>query len=102
MKRFRFKHKETIATILVEDEKYYKVAANAMLKARKEIEKTALGAVDSVPWRFEKDIFKAINSFKERKIKICVVRSLVAHHHHFFRCPVLIIEDEKAEERGLF
>ncbi len=38
MKRFRFKHKETIATILVEDEKYYKVAANAMLKARKEIE----------------------------------------------------------------
>ncbi len=37
---------------------------------RKEIEKTALGSVDSVPWRYEKDIFKAIDSFKERKIKI--------------------------------
>ena len=37
---------------------------------RKEIEKTALGAVDSVPWSYEKEIFKAINSFKERNIKV--------------------------------
>lgn len=37
---------------------------------RKEIEKTALGAVDSVPWHYEKDIFKAINSFKERNIRV--------------------------------
>jgi 23S rRNA (guanosine2251-2'-O)-methyltransferase len=37
---------------------------------RKEIEKTALGAVDSVPWRYEKDIFKAIQDFKERNIKV--------------------------------
>lgn len=37
---------------------------------RKEIEKTALGSVDSVPWSYEKDIFKAIDSFKEQKIKI--------------------------------
>jgi tRNA G18 (ribose-2'-O)-methylase SpoU len=37
---------------------------------RIEIEKTALGAVDSVPWRYEKDIFKAIQSFKERNIKV--------------------------------
>ncbi|MFC2130861.1 TrmH family RNA methyltransferase [Bacteroidota bacterium] len=37
---------------------------------RKEIEKTALGAVDSVPWRYEKDIFKAIHSFKELGIRV--------------------------------
>jgi 23S rRNA (guanosine2251-2'-O)-methyltransferase len=37
---------------------------------RKEIEKTALGAVDSVPWRYEKDIFNAIDSFKEQNIKV--------------------------------
>ena len=37
-KRFKFRHKETIATILVEDEKYYDIAVKAILKARKEIE----------------------------------------------------------------
>lgn len=37
---------------------------------RKEIEKTALGAVDTVPWRYEKDIFKAIHSVKEQGVKV--------------------------------
>ena len=37
-KRFKFRHKETIVTILVEDEKYFRVAVDAILKARKEIE----------------------------------------------------------------
>jgi ApbE superfamily uncharacterized protein (UPF0280 family) len=37
-KRFRFRHKETIVTILAEDERYYNVAVNAILKARREIE----------------------------------------------------------------
>ena len=37
---------------------------------RKEIEKTALGAVDSVPWKYEKDIFKAIQRFKEQNVKV--------------------------------
>ncbi|MFW5662828.1 MAG: RNA methyltransferase [Bacteroidota bacterium] len=37
---------------------------------RKEIEKTALGAVDSVPWRYEKDIKSAIREEKNRGYKI--------------------------------
>lgn len=37
---------------------------------RKEIEKTALGAVESVPWRYEKDIFRAIQKFKEQNVKV--------------------------------
>ncbi|RLI80490.1 UPF0280 family protein [Archaeoglobales archaeon] len=37
-KRFRFRHKETIVTILVEREEYYRVAIKAILKARKQIE----------------------------------------------------------------
>lgn len=37
---------------------------------RKEIEKTALGAVDSVPWKYEKDIFKAIEDQKTKNVKV--------------------------------
>ena len=37
-KRFRFKHKETIATILAESERQYKLAIDAILKARRLIE----------------------------------------------------------------
>jgi len=37
---------------------------------RSEIEKTALGAVNTVPWTYEIDVFKAIEKFKERKIKV--------------------------------
>ncbi|MFW6194786.1 MAG: UPF0280 family protein [Halobacteriota archaeon] len=38
MKRYRYQHKETIVTILVEGDRYYDVAVNAILEARKEIE----------------------------------------------------------------
>jgi len=37
---------------------------------RPEIEKTALGAVNSVPWTYENNIFKAIQEFKEQNIKV--------------------------------
>ncbi len=37
-RRFRFKLKETIVTILAEDEKFYRIAVEAILEARKEIE----------------------------------------------------------------
>jgi|Deesub1362A_J573_1020465.scaffolds.fasta_scaffold00172_49 hypothetical protein len=37
-KRFKFKHKETIVTILAENEKYYEIAINAILEARRAIE----------------------------------------------------------------
>ena len=40
---------------------------------RKEIEKTALGAVDSVPWQYEKDIFKAIEKQQKKNIKVIAV-----------------------------
>jgi 23S rRNA (guanosine2251-2'-O)-methyltransferase len=37
---------------------------------RKEIEKTALGAVDTVPWSYYKDIIEAINIQKDKGFKI--------------------------------
>ena len=37
---------------------------------RKEIEKTALGAVDSVPWSYEKSIFDAIEKQRDKGIKV--------------------------------
>lgn len=40
---------------------------------RKEIEKTALGATESVMWRYEKDIVKAINFQKTKGEKIIAV-----------------------------
>lgn len=40
---------------------------------RKEIEKTALGAVDTVKWRYEKNTIKAIEQLKAEKIKIIAV-----------------------------
>ncbi len=38
MKRYRFKYKETVVSILSEDERYFKVAVEAILEARSEIE----------------------------------------------------------------
>lgn len=38
MKRYRYQHKQTIVSILVEEEEYYDVAVNAVLEARKDIE----------------------------------------------------------------
>ena len=40
---------------------------------RKEIEKTALGAVDSVPWKYEKNIFNSIESVKIKGTKVIAV-----------------------------
>ncbi|WP_456329417.1 UPF0280 family protein [Archaeoglobus sp.] len=38
MKRFKFQYKETIVTILTESEEFYKIAVNAILETRSEIE----------------------------------------------------------------
>jgi tRNA G18 (ribose-2'-O)-methylase SpoU len=40
---------------------------------RKEIEKTALGATNTVPWEYHKDPMTAIAQMKQQKIKICVL-----------------------------
>lgn len=37
---------------------------------RKEIEKTALGAVDSVPWYYEQNALSAVRELKEKKVCI--------------------------------
>jgi len=37
-RRFRFKHKETSVTVLAEDERFFKIAIEAILEARREIE----------------------------------------------------------------
>jgi len=38
MKRFKYRFKETIATIIVDEERYYKIAVDSIHTARKEIE----------------------------------------------------------------
>ncbi len=40
---------------------------------RKEIEKTALGAVDTVPWQYESDILSAIKEQKAKGVKVIAV-----------------------------
>lgn len=40
---------------------------------RKEIEKTALGATHTVPWRYCKDPLEAVEELKEQNVKICVL-----------------------------
>lgn len=40
---------------------------------RKEIEKTALGSTQTVPWEYVKDPLTAVQQLKENKIKICAV-----------------------------
>ncbi|HIP62690.1 MAG TPA: UPF0280 family protein [Archaeoglobus profundus] len=37
-KKYKFRYKETIVTILAEDDKFYEIAVNAILEARKKIE----------------------------------------------------------------
>ncbi len=39
MRRFKFKHKETVVTILLEEERYYDVVVKAILEARRAIER---------------------------------------------------------------
>ncbi|HEY5615402.1 MAG TPA: RNA methyltransferase [Bacteroidota bacterium] len=38
---------------------------------RKEIEKTALGSTQSVPWEYIQDPFEAIRKLKEQKVNMC-------------------------------
>jgi len=38
VQRFKFKHKETVATIILEEEKYYNIVVKAILEARRAIE----------------------------------------------------------------
>lgn len=40
---------------------------------RKEIEKTALGSTQTVPWKYFKNPLDAIDEMKEQKIKICLL-----------------------------
>ena len=40
---------------------------------RKEIDKTALGAVETVPWEYQKDVIPLINTLKTQGIKIVVL-----------------------------
>jgi tRNA G18 (ribose-2'-O)-methylase SpoU len=40
---------------------------------RKDIDKTALGAVETVPWEYNKDVFALINTLKKQNIKIVVL-----------------------------
>lgn len=40
---------------------------------RKEIDKTALGATQTVPWEYHRDALSVIASLKKERIKICVL-----------------------------
>jgi len=40
---------------------------------RKEIEKTALGATSTVPWRFVRDPVEAVDALKASGVRVCVV-----------------------------
>ncbi len=40
---------------------------------RKEIEKTALGATQTVPWEYRKDPVELIQEFKSKNISVCVL-----------------------------
>lgn len=40
---------------------------------RKEIEKTALGATETVPWEYHENAITVIEDLKRRKVKICAV-----------------------------
>jgi 23S rRNA (guanosine2251-2'-O)-methyltransferase len=40
---------------------------------RKEIEKTALGATSTVPWRYVRDPAEAVSSLREAGVRICAV-----------------------------
>ena len=49
---------------------------------RKEIEKTALGAVDSVPWRYEENIEDAIRAEQAKGIKVIAVELTDEHRSY--------------------
>ena len=51
---------------------------------RKEIDKTALGATNTVPWEFHKDPMEVITQLKKEKIKICALE-LAAESKPYFQ-----------------
>jgi tRNA G18 (ribose-2'-O)-methylase SpoU len=50
---------------------------------RKEIEKTALGATQTVPWEYHKNPLDAVAQLKEQKIKICVLELTTKSIPHY-------------------
>ena len=50
---------------------------------RKEIEKTALGATETVPWQYWPDAYKAIQSLKEASYTIAVLEHTDASQSHW-------------------
>jgi tRNA G18 (ribose-2'-O)-methylase SpoU len=63
---------------------------------RKEIEKTALGATETVPWEYIRNPLDAIHELKNKNIRICVLEhttnSIPTHHvtsHDFPLCLVV-------------
>lgn len=49
---------------------------------RKEISKTALGAVDTVPWSYSKDPLEAVARLKREGVKICLVEQTDGSRTH--------------------
>jgi 23S rRNA (guanosine2251-2'-O)-methyltransferase len=49
---------------------------------RKEISKTALGAVDTVPWSYVKDPLEAVARLKREGVKICLVEQTDGSRPH--------------------
>lgn len=50
---------------------------------RKEIDKTALGSTQTVPWKYFKNPLDAIGEMKEQKIKICLLE-LTSHSKPYY------------------
>ena len=50
---------------------------------RKEIDKTALGATETVPWEYHRDPTAVIKMLKEEKVKICVLELTTESKPHF-------------------
>lgn len=61
---------------------------------RKEIDKTALGATDSVPWEYKKDPISTIHSIKEQGIKIVALEHTshsVAYTDYAYEFPMCLV-----------
>jgi tRNA G18 (ribose-2'-O)-methylase SpoU len=50
---------------------------------RKEIEKTALGATETVPWEYHENAIAVIQGLKRRKVKICAVELTTGSKPYF-------------------
>ncbi len=74
---------------------------------RKEIDKTALGAVDSVPWSHIPDPIQAIKKVKEQQIKVLALehtsdsKSYQVYHYEFPFCLIIGNEVDGISEKLL-